>query len=183
MGPYFDNAATTIARKRLPPGLVAILDDPGALRATIGELHTYAVSNRAPDRARRGIVFRVIEEWERRALMEKLWNYFGPKTAPGQERKFNVAIGHMHIIDDSAMSHAYNRHGSREGEPHDLLLGLLDFMQIPEVVDPRHLVEFSVAKGMPRIVYRKHYDLFSLVVVQELQQKAGLVIKTVYKRK
>jgi hypothetical protein len=183
MGPHFNAAATTIARQRLPPGLVAILDNPGALRATIGELHAYANANRTHDRPRRGIVFRIIEEWERRALMEKLWNYFGARTAPTQEKTFNVVIGHMHIIDDSAVSHACNRHGVADGEDHGLSLSVLDFMKIPETVDPRHVVEFSIAKGMPRLVYRKHYDQHSLVVVQELQQKTGLVIKTVYKRK
>jgi hypothetical protein len=183
MGPYFNAAATTISRKRLPAGLVAILGDPATLSAAIGELHAYANTNRANDRLRRGIVFRVVEEWERAAIVQKLWNYFGPSRAAEHERGYSVAVGHMHLIDDSAMSHACNRHGSSEGEHHHLLLSISDFKKIPEVVDPRYIVEFSVAKGMPRIIYRKTYDGFILVVVEELQEKTGLLIKTAYKKR
>jgi phage-Barnase-EndoU-ColicinE5/D-RelE like nuclease3 len=183
MGPHFNAAPTTIARKRLPAGLVAILNNPGVLCAAIAELHAYANTNRMNDRPRRGIVFRVIEEWERRSIVHKLWNFFGTKNAPENEHKFNVPIGHMHTIDDSAVSHACNRHGLMEGKNQHLVLTVLDFQRIPEVVNPRYISEFSVAKGMPRMVYRKQYDGFTLVVVQELQQQTGLLIKTVYKQK
>jgi hypothetical protein len=143
----------------------------------------YASTNRTNDRPRRGIVFRVVEEWERRAISQRLWSYFGPKAAPEQEDKFNVAVGHLHIIDDSGVSHAHTRHGPREGEGHRLVLTVLDFMKIPDVVNPRYIGEFSMAKATPRLVYRKPYDGFNLVVVQELHQNAGLLIKTVYKQK
>jgi hypothetical protein len=173
-----------IGRKRLPPGLVAILDDPVTLDAAIGELHEYAIGNREPDRPRRGVVFRVVQVRECEAIVQKLWNYFGLKDAAGSAELFSVALGHMHVMDDSAISHASNRHGAKEGELDHLSLTVSDFMRIPEVVNPRHIVEFSVAKGTPRIVYRKAYDRHVLAVGQELQMKAGMIaIKTAYKHK
>jgi hypothetical protein len=184
MGSYFNTAATMIGRKRLPPGLVAILDDQMALGAAIGELHEYAIANREPDRPRRGIVFRVVQVWECEAIVQKLWNYFGLKDAAANADLFSLALGHMHVIDDSAMSHASNRHGAKHGKLDHLSLTVTDFMKIPDVVNPRHIVEFSVAKGTPRIVYRKAYDRHVLTVVQELQMKAGMIaIKTAYKHK
>jgi hypothetical protein len=183
MGPHFNAATTMIERKRLPPGLAAVLNDPGVLRAAIGELHSYASTNQAEGRPRRGIVFRVVKDWERQAIRQKLWSYFGPKDAPAREAFFDVLTGHMHIIDDSAVSHAHARHGARSEGNELLVLTILDFMKIPEVVDLRYLVEFSVAKGMPRLVYQKSYDRCTLVVVEELHKNAGLLIKTAYKKK
>lgn|GEM_PF-6047701 len=163
--------------------MVAILNDSFALTGAIGELHAYATTNRESDRLRRGIVFRVVEEWEPHAIRQKLWSYFGPKSAPSQVNKFAVNVGHMHIIDDSGVSHTQSRHGPREAADHDLAVTLAEFKKIPEVVNPRYIVEFSIAKGMPRIVYRKFFDGFSLVVVEELQYKAGLLVKTAYRQK
>jgi hypothetical protein len=85
-------------------------------------------------------------------------------------------------MDDSVTSHACNRHASTEGARHHLLLTREDFQRIPEVVQPRYIREFTMARNMPRIVYEREYDDFALVVIQEIQKSAGLAVKTAYRR-
>jgi len=182
-GKVIKKPLVTIGRKRLPPGIVAVLDDPEGLRAAIRELHSYAKQNRGPGRPRRGIVFRVVEEWEYHAIRHKLADLFGPKYVSVNESLYSVPVGFLHFLDDSFVSHACNRHAVAEGARHHLVLTPGDFERIPDVVNPRHIREFSMSKGMPRIVYEREYDGMSLVVVEEVQSKAGLTVKTAYRKK
>lgn len=183
MGPYFDSASTRIGRKRLPPGLVAMIEDPFVLREGIRELHEYATTNRQPNRPRRGIVFRVVEAWEQHAIMQRVCAYFGQKLLARYGSRFAVRVGDVHVVDDSVVSHAFNRHAIEEGA-HQSHLGLMleDFQRIPEVVDPRYIAKFTETRGMPRIVYERAYERFVIVVIEEIRAKAGVVVKTAYKR-
>jgi hypothetical protein len=182
-GPKFNAAMNAIGRRRLAPGLVAILDNAESLRTAIRELYAYGSGNKVPERPRRGIVFRIVEEWECQAIRHKLIDFFGPRHVAANEGLFSVPVGHLHFFDDSFVSHACNRHAIVEGPHNHLLLTVDDFEKIPEVVDPRHIREFSITKGMPRIVYERVYGVTALVVVQEIQSKAGLAVKTAYKKK
>jgi len=157
MGPCFAAGETRIGRTRLPAGLVAILTNTMQLRCAIAELHHYATTVRAPDRPRRGIVYRIVENWEVDALGHKLRNFYGSKLEE-VEADFPFLAGHFHLLDDSTISHACNRHAIAEGAHPHQLLEVGDFHLIPEVVDPRNIVEFSVSKNMPRVVYEKAVD-------------------------
>jgi hypothetical protein len=183
LGPHFDGAPTSIGRRRLPVGLVAILDDARRLSGAIRELHAYAVHNREPSRPRRGIVFRVVEEWERAAVGHKLRNTYRPNEIAQQEQSFAIRLGQLHIIDDSLISHACNRHASSESEHAHLRLTIDDIERIPTTVDPRNITEFTMIRELPRIIYEKSFDNGTIVVVEEIQIKAGLAVKTAYKKK
>jgi hypothetical protein len=182
MGVHFDKASRMIGRQRLPSGLVAILDDASALRGAINELHDYANNIREPNRSRKGIVFRVVDVNERTAIVHKLCDRFGSDVSK-HDGIFCIPVGHWHLIDDSVTSHACNRHAITEGAQNHLLLTKEDFQRIPDVVNPRYIREFATAKNMPRIVYEREYDDFALVVVQEIQAKAGLAVKTAYRKR
>ncbi len=178
----FKNASDSIGRRRLPSGLVAVLDDPESLSLAIAQLHEYATRNRESNRHRQGVVFRVVQAWESQAIRHKLYDYTGSKNISTYDAIFAVPLGHLHVLDDSLISHACNRHAAAETNP-DLVMNLVDFQRIPEVIDPRHITEFSVVKEMPRIVYQKEYTNGWLVVVEEIQAIAGLSVKTIYKKK
>lgn len=179
----FERAPKIIGRRRLPAGLIAVLNNAAMLRAAIEELHTYANGNREAGRPRRGLVFRVVEAWEQEAFVQKLHNLYGSKHPWCREGKFFIPLGHLHIIDDSLMSHACNRHAITEGTHPHLILSIDDFRRIPEVVNPRNIVEFAFEKGMPRVIYEKAYEQKVLVVVQEIQASAGLAVRTAYKKR
>jgi hypothetical protein len=176
-------AVGRIDRERLPAGLVAVLDDSSALDNAIGELFTYATGNRQCNRPRRGIVFRVVREKERDSIVHGIWNSRDKKEASVYSAAFRIAVGHMHIMDDSFVSHSCNRHGESEHDPRRLSMSLPDFKRIPKVVDPRNIVDFVLGKGLPRIVYEQVCGEHTLVVVEELQANVGLAIKTAYKKK
>ncbi len=57
-----------------------------------------------------------------------------------------------------------------------------DICRVPEVVRSQNIVEFSVAKGKPRIVYAQSFNDGTLRVVEEIQAVAGLAFKTCYKK-
>ena len=183
MSAWFPSGITKLGRRRLPEGLVAILDDRVALGAAIVQLHEYANQDRTPGRPRRGIIYRVVEAWESQATRHKLYELCGNKKAPAHEAVFTFPCGHYHLIDDCGVSHACNRHAIAEAAHPHLVLTVEDFVRIPEIVDPRHIVEFSITRGVPRIIYEREYDGRVLVVVEELQARAGLVVKTAYRRK
>lgn len=173
---------TSIARRRLPAGIIAILDDPEALRQAIDDLHMYANANRQPGRPRRGIVYRVVEAWECQAIRGKLVEFFGSKRIAEIEALYAVPLGHFHIVEDSHISHICNRHGEPEaGDAHQSLT-IADFERIPEVINPRHIVGLSFKKGMPRLIYERVYGEDVLVVVEELRPKE-LSLKTAYKKR
>jgi hypothetical protein len=181
VGPHFASGKTSIGRTRLPSGLVAITDAQ-ILRAAIAELHDYANNNRVPNRPRRGIVYREVEQWEFDALQNKLFTFYGEKRLD-ELSLFRFTVGHHHIIDDSTVSHACNRHAITEGAQPHLLLTLADFQLIPEVVNPRYIGSFSVTKDKPRIVYERELNGQTLVVVEEVRLRAGFAAKTAYKKR
>lgn len=180
--PEIAGSSLTIGRLRLPKGIVAIQDAPDALRAGIAVLHRYSVGNRQPDRPRCGIVFRVVDAREQQAIAHKIQKLAGmPAFNKGM---FQVTCGLWHIIDDRHVTHICNRHSDEEAEAlhgqNPMLLE--DFQRIPQVVQPRHIVEFTFTKRMPRIIYRKALDTGVIVVVEEIQRSALAVI-TAYKTK
>lgn len=179
---HFDTASRRIGRSRLPAGLVAILNNPDSLRGAIDELHQYANNNREQKRPRMGIVFREVDEREQTAIMHKLCDQFGRDVAE-HDAAFSIRVGQWHLIDDSTISHACNRHAITEGAHKHSLLTREDFQRIPDVVNPRYIREFATVKNMPRIVYEQDYGELALVVVQEIQARAGLAVKTAYRRR
>lgn len=180
MGKNFETGSTRIGRNRLPAGLIAVPGGGTALRQAVDELLDYATRNREPNRPRRGILFRVVEPWEQQAIMHRLCDFFGDRVGE-HDRAFSVPIGHWHLMDDSAVSHACNRHAFTETPHHRLALGREDFHRIPEVVNPRNIREFAMTGRRPRIIYERQSDRFALVVVQEIQTKT-IVVKTVYRK-
>jgi hypothetical protein len=182
LGPNYEKGLRTLGRRRLPAGVVAILDDPETLRAAIRELYAYAVHDRSKDRARRGIVFRVVNTQERHAYISKLADFFGAKNLSTREAVYGVPLGHFHIIDDSFISHVIARH-STEMSPGHLAVSVDDFTRLPEIISPARIVEFQLEKGMPRVTYERRYDDGTFWVVEEVQAHAGLSAKTMYKNK
>jgi hypothetical protein len=185
MGPNFDKGKTRIGRERLPPGIVAILDDQEMLRGAILELLAYATDVHTAEKMRRGIVYRLVSDAERQAITYKLQDFFGMKRFLPEERTYTVPTGHWHFMDDRAVSHANTRHGIVEtgSSAGHLALAPLDFCQVPSVVHSRNIVEFCVTKGMPRIVYEQAFDEGTLRVVEEIQAQAGLAFKTCYRKR
>ncbi|MGD0771052.1 MAG: hypothetical protein ABSB42_22940 [Tepidisphaeraceae bacterium] len=182
MGPSFEKGLRTVGRRRLPDGVVAILDDHETLRAAIRELHAYAIQNRSRSRQRRAIIFRVVNAGERQAFLAKLSQFFGPKNLSIQESIYGFEVGHFHFVDDSFMSHVTSRH-SIETVPGHVAVTVDDLVCIPEIVNPKWIVNFRFIKKMPRIIYERRYDRSTIVVVQEIQANAGLSVKTIYKKK
>jgi hypothetical protein len=182
LGPTFEKGLRTLGRRRLPAGVVAILDDPETLRGAIRELYDYALNDRSPTRSRRAIIFRVVSPGERHAYISKLEQFFGAKNLSSQESVYGVPVGYWHIIDDSFVSHVVARHFA-EPEPSLLPVGAEDLTLVPELINPRWISEFAFTKKMPRVVYERKYEHSSIVVVQEIQARLGLNVKTIYKKK
>ncbi len=164
--------------RRLPAGLVSVTDDSAALAAAVADLHAYATTDRRPGRPRRGVVFRFVEPWEQQAIRHQLYAFFGDAAAPAREADYAVSVGHPHVLDDSGVTHAWNRHGNDTSPDVNLWLTVPDLQQVPLVVDPRNIVEFSIVNGTPRIVYERGVNGLVLVVVEEIRRHHGLAIKT-----
>ncbi len=60
MGPNFRKGSTRIGRERLPPGLVAILDQPKILRMAFEEMIGFVTGDESLEKGRAGVVFRVV---------------------------------------------------------------------------------------------------------------------------
>ncbi|HVT89928.1 MAG TPA: hypothetical protein VHD56_13825 [Tepidisphaeraceae bacterium] len=182
MGPNYEKGSTRLGRNRLPQGVVAILDDAATLNGAIEELHHYASESKSPNRPRRGIIFRVVTPGEREAFIEKLIQFFGSKNLASQLDIYSYPVGHPHLIDDSLMSHASNRHSIETVHGH-IAVTIEDYLRIPEIVRPKYIREFAFTRQMPRIVYERMYNNCTIVVIQEIQAKAGLSVKTIYKKR
>lgn len=185
VGPNFSEGQRRIGRERLRYGLVAILGDPELFAAAMAELHGYAMAGAASDKPRRGIVFRQVTPGERQAIHYKLQELLGVGDFAANAEVFDVASARWHSIDDDHIAHVMNRHG-RAGEERlrgQVEVTLDDLIEIPAVLDPRNITEFSVVGGMPRIVYRRAFAAHDLVVVEEIRSRDGLAVKTLYKPK
>jgi hypothetical protein len=182
LGPNFEKGLRRIGRRRLPAGLVAILDDQVTLRAAIRELYEYANNQRSATRPRRGIIFRVVSAGERQAFIGKLEQFFGTKNLSGQESVYGVPIGLWHLIDDSFMSHVVARH-STETDATLVPVTLDDLVLIPDLINPRWIREFAFTKKMPRVVYETRHGESTVVIVQEIHTNVGLAVKTIYRKK
>jgi hypothetical protein len=184
VGPNFDKGVRRIGRRRLPAGFVAILDDPETLRLAIRELHEYAVSGTKV--GKRGIVFRVVTSQERQAILFKLQNLLGIENFTKSSATFHISEGHWHAIDSEHVTHVINRHGDLEAEQNrhgHLPITIEDFQLLPQLVDPRNIVQFFPEERFPRMKYRREVSDRTLILIQEIRVKDGIVMKTLYREK
>lgn len=183
VGPNFDAGVIRIGRRRLPTGVVAILDDRRTLQLAIREMHAYAIAGSRF--GRRGVVFRVISAAEHQAIMYKLQNLLGMEDFGDNSSIYRVREGHWHLIDSEHIRHIYNRHGDAAGEwaRGHLAITIDDFDRLPDLIDARNICEFSVEDGMPRIKCRREFTDRTLVLVQEIRTREGVIVKTMYREK
>jgi hypothetical protein len=184
IGDAFQSGKQRIGRDRLPANTVAFLDDPGSLCLAIRDLHAYAIQS-APVKPPHTIVFRVVESAERDAVNHRIKTELGIANFLQHSEMFCPRLGQWHLLDSEHFSHAHNRHshGGEERRHGHLPIVVADFEQIPSLIDPRNIEEFSTRGDSPRIIYRAQRVNEIFIVVVELCRRRGMIFKTLYKQK
>jgi len=182
IGPNFLSGRTRIGRSRLSPGIFSHLDQAG-WRLAIRDLHAYAVQG-ATQKQLYGIAFRVVEAAERDAINYKIQELLGVKDFAANSQLFCPPEGHLHIVDSEHVAHVCNRHSDLIAEQRRGSVAIVaeDFERIIEVVSPKNIGEFSMERGIARIIYSKEFELARMVVIEELRTRS-VAFKTMYKPK
>jgi hypothetical protein len=164
--------------------MVSAINDQATFDLALRELHRYATIEKPTNKARFGIVFRIVTAEERQSIIYKLQNILGVRNHNESCGRFHVPLGQLHIVDDSMLAHTWNRHANREEESErgQLAITLEDLIRLPQVMQPRNIINFVVECGMPRIVYARDDDEGTLIAVQEICNR-GLCAKTMYRKK
>ena len=186
MGPNWERADRRLGKRRLPQGYVAVLNNDDLLGRVIGELHGHAMTEAAAGPSPVGVLFRQVTAGERERIGYRLVDQFGPSRLLEASAVFGVEEGYHYVVNSRGIAHAFNRHSDPTVERlhGQLPLDLADLTRVPQAVQPRNIVAFSEAKGMPRIVYEDRSTGSTLVVVLEIQgSRKWLMMKTAYKRK
>lgn len=179
MGPNFNAGATRLGRDRLPPGIVAILDQPETLRLAFGEMYDFVADGNLLSSGRAGVIFRTVSDGERDALNVSVQKVCGDVNAA-----CGNTAGFRHLLDVNHIRHICNSHGNAEAERArgQIAVAKEDFYRIPEVVLPYNLVQCILAADSPRLVYSRECEGASLVVVEEIRRaRKELVVITLYK--
>lgn len=185
IGSNFEKGERRIGRRRLPTGFVAIIADPPLLAAALSELHACAIRHvgQSPDPC--GIFFHPVSAQESKDFGYRIIKLRGMDWFNQNHGRFAVHESFCHAIDIMALIHTQKRHADPgiEQERGLLPITLADVRRIPEVVISRYAAEFSEARNMPRIVYRRSYDDGVLVAVEEIRhRRQELVLVTLYKQ-
>ena len=185
VGIEFSKGAKTIGRRRLKPGIVAILNDDQTRCEAIRELHKYALGGSGRGAGGFGIIYRVVDEVEANLVRQRLYDLVGL-------RKFNSLIarfqlrGYWHLLREDYIRHACNRHGDDRRERLHGQEGLTadDFVMIPEITEPRYIVDAGMnASGRPYLRYQKRVGS-TTIVFQELRESEDvLLFQTMRKEK
>jgi hypothetical protein len=142
-------------------------------------MYSYVCGQEKRPREKRGIIFGLVTPRDREAYLNKLIALLGIDDYSRNIETFYIPPEHWHVLDTEHLTHIVKRHsGSSE-----IAIAKFDIQRLPQVVEPRNVVEFSIYKRMPRIVYASDYADGRLVVIQEIERKMGLVVKTLYKQK
>jgi len=179
MGPNFNKGARRIGRDRLPPGVVAIVEDVPLLELAIGEMHEFVVAGKRLESARAGIIFGVVDVGERLAYN---WNL--QRVTDDVNFFVGDLLGLRHTLDLEHLTHIHHRHSdpAKEELHGQIPLTLEDILLIPQLVQPRNLRECCYIREMCRLVYARRWDHGQLVAVEEIRfHKKELVIVTLYK--
>jgi hypothetical protein len=132
-------------------------------------------------RGRAGLIFRVVNDGERSAINFQVQRLLNDVTVT-----CGNLLGFRHLLDVDHLAHIWKRH-SQTGvglDPGHLPLSLSDLLRLPAIVQPRNITKYTVAKGMARLVFEKHYEDGHVVAVEELRPtRRELIVKTLYKQK
>jgi hypothetical protein len=183
IGSSFLKGKLIVGRHTLPNGHVAFLDDRDGARAAIRDLHTYSTSNPDPDLIY-AVIFRVVSEQEIKGINFKIQDIYGVDRFSEKSEVYCPKAGFWHIIDNRHIIHAHNEHSdvqSEKGHGH-VPITIEDFINIPDLIHPRHIDEFNIENGRPRIVYRVRGADEDIVIVQEVRKKS-MAFKTIWKQK
>ncbi|MFI5381907.1 MAG: hypothetical protein ACHRHE_21635 [Tepidisphaerales bacterium] len=177
VGFEFAKGARAIGRRRLKPGIVAILEDNETRRGAIRELYEYALRGAGRGAGGFGIVYRVVDENEANGIRQRLYDLMGPRRFNSMIGQFQLR-GYWHVLREDYIRHAHNRHGDdyRERLHGQEGLKVEDFVRIPEITAPRHIVDAGTnANGRPYFRYEKSFDS-STIVFQELREAEDLLL-------
>ena len=167
MGPHFLQADERVARRRLPQGYRAVLDDADR------------------PRQRYGVLFRRASAADREVIRHKPISEFGAEELLGQAELFGIGEGYYYVLDSEGLSHAWHQHGDPDAEARlgQVPLDVADLDRLDDAVRPRHVVEFSARNGVPpRMVCHQLGPEGTLAVVLEVQHaRQWVVIRTMYK--
>jgi len=147
------------------------------------DLYAYSTANRDDPEILHGIVFRLVDERERDGINRKIHELLGTKGFAENSASFCPKPGLIHLIDNEHLLHAHNRHAtSAVNDTRQMPITLNDFLEIPELVNPRNIREFARSKHLARIVYSKELQSDMLVVVEEIRRRS-VTFKTMYRAK
>ena len=149
------------------------------------DLYTYSTEKREiVSQPMLAIAFRVVNQNERDGINRRIQDLIGIRQFAENSALFCPPPGLPHTIDSEHVAHAYNRHADQApgDDNKQRSIRFTDFLDIPDVVDPRNIKELAVTRGSPRIIYSKKIESDFLVVVEEIRRRA-IVFKTMYRSK
>ena len=177
VGPRFAKGARTIGRRRLKPGIVAILDDDDIRRGAVCELYEYAIRGSGRGAGGFGIVYRVVDEVDANLIRQRLYDLMGARKFNSMIDRFQLR-GYRHLLREDYIRHANNRHGDDRRESLHGQEGLTvdDFVRIPEITEPRYIVDAGFnSAGRPYLRYEKKVGS-ATIVFQELREAEDLLL-------
>ena len=104
MGPHSLQADERVARRRLPQGYRAVLDDADRLWRVTAELLAYAVGGASGPRQRYGVLFRRASAADREVIRHKPISEFGAEELLGQAELFGIGEGYYYVLDSEGLT-------------------------------------------------------------------------------